>query len=173
MPEPPEIIPTLDEVLELMNRHGVRCILIGGWAAIIHGNARSTNDVDLVYARDKENIKKVVGALAEWHPYLRGAPPGLPFHWDEPTVRAGLNFTLTTDRGDIDLLGEVAGGGNYEQLLPHTQEATVQGKPCQVVTLERLIQLKRAAGRPRDLIAVSELQALLEERRAREQTPER
>jgi hypothetical protein len=162
------MIPKLHEVLELMNRHNVRYIVIGGWAAILHGNARSTNDVDLVYARDEGNVQKLVKALAEWHPYLRGVPPGLPFHWDEPTVRSGLNLTLTTDRGDIDVLGEVAGGGTYEQLLPYTQEKVVGDQTCVVVTLERLIQLKRAAGRPRDLIVLGELQALLEERRARE-----
>jgi predicted nucleotidyltransferase len=68
----------------------------------------------------------------------------------------------------VDLLGEVSGGGTYEQLLPFTQEAEAFGLICRVVTLERLIQLKRAAGRPKDLLAIAELQALLEERRQRE-----
>lgn len=162
------MIASLEEVLRLLQPHEVRHIVIGGWAAIIHGNARSTNDVDLVYARDADNIHRLVEALRPWNPYLRGAPPGLPFRWDEATVRAGLNFTLTTDHGDVDLLGEVAGGGTYEQLLPYTQEATAFGITCQVVTLERLIVLKRAAGRPKDLQVIAELQALLEERRQRE-----
>jgi predicted nucleotidyltransferase len=162
------MIASLEEVLRLMKPQEVRFVVIGGWAAIIHGNARSTNDVDLVYARDGDNIRRLVEALRPWNPYLRGVPPGLPFRWDEATVRAGLNFTLTTDRGDIDLLGEVAGGGTYEQLLPFTQEATAFGIPCRVVTLERLILLKRAAGRPKDLQIIAELQALLEERRLRE-----
>src|SRR5439155_14263205 len=103
-------------------------------------------------------------ALRPWQPYLRGAPPGLPFRLDHPTVAAGLNFTLTTVHGDLDLLGEVTGGGTYENLLPFTQEVTAIGLTCRVVTLERLIQLKRAAGRPKDLEAIAELQALLEER---------
>jgi predicted nucleotidyltransferase len=88
----------------------------------------------------------------------------LPFRWDDLTVAAGLNFTLTTARGDLDLLGEVTGGGTYEQLLPFTAEVTAFGITCRVVTLERLIQLKRAAGRPKDLEVIAELQALLEER---------
>lgn len=162
------MIASLEEVLRLLKPQEVRFIVIGGWAAIIHGNARSTNDVDLVYARDADNIRRLVNALKPWNPYLRGAPPGLPFRWDEATVLAGLNFTFTTDRGDIDLLGEVAGRGTYEQLIPFTQEATAFGITCQVVTLERLIQLKRAAGRPKDLQMIAELQALLEERRQRE-----
>jgi predicted nucleotidyltransferase len=76
-----------------------------------------------------------------------------------------LNFTLTTSLGDLDLLGEVTGGGNYDQLLPFTLEMETFGVPCRFVTLEKLIQLKRAAGRPKDLEALAELQCILEERR--------
>jgi predicted nucleotidyltransferase len=65
----------------------------------------------------------------------------------------------------------VAGGGTYEQLLPFTQELETFGIRCRFVTLERLIQLKRAAGRPKDLEAIAELQALLEERRKKETGP--
>jgi len=162
------MIAALEDVVRQMHEHGVRCIVIGGWAAIIHGMARSTNDVDLVYARDEENLQHLVEALRPWDPYLRGAPPGLPFRWDERTMRAGLNFTLITSHGDVDLLGEVCGGGTYEQLLPFTQEVSAGGIPCRVVTLERLIQLKRAAGRTKDLNIIAELQALLEERQKRD-----
>jgi predicted nucleotidyltransferase len=162
------MIVSLEQVARLTHDHGVRCIVIGGWAAITHGAARSTNDVDLVYARDAENVHRLVEALRPWQPYLRGAPPGLPFLWDDATVRAGLNFTLTTQYGDVDLLGEVVGGSTYEELLPYTQEVAAFGITYRVVTLERLIQLKRAAGRPKDLEVIAELQALLEERRQRE-----
>jgi predicted nucleotidyltransferase len=157
------VIASLEEVLHLMQRYNVRCIIIGGWAAILHGAARTTNDVDLVYARDGENLISLAAALASQQTYLRGAPPGLPFRWDERTIKGGLNFTLTTAVGDLDLFGEVPGGGTYEQLLPFTQEVSIRGAAWRVVTLERLIQLKRAAGRPKDLEAIAELQALLDE----------
>lgn len=159
------MIITLADVVRQMNDHGVQYIVIGGWAAIVHGVARSTNDVDIVYGRSSANIDRLVTALQAWNPYLRGAPPGLPFRWESATIRAGLNFTLTTSHGDLDLLGEVSGGGTYEQLLPFTSEAVTDGLTYRVVTLEKLIQLKRAAGRPKDLEAIAELQALLEERR--------
>ncbi len=162
------MIASLEQVVQLMNEHSVRYIVIGGWAAIIHGLARSTNDVDLVYARDTDNVRRLAGALQACQPYLRGAPPGLPFRWDEATIRAGLNFTLVTKFGDLDLLGEVAGGGTYEQLLPFSTEVESSGQKARVVTLERLIHLKRSAGRPKDLQVVAELQALLDERRLRE-----
>jgi predicted nucleotidyltransferase len=157
-----------EELLPLLQRQGVRFIVIGGGAAIAHGVARLTHDVDVVYARDAENIRNLAAALQPHAPYLRGAPPGLPFRWDEATIRSGLNFTLTTALGDLDLLGEVSGGGSYEQLLPFTEEIEAFGLRCRFVTLERLILLKRAAGRPKDLEPLAELQALLDERRKRD-----
>jgi predicted nucleotidyltransferase len=144
---------------------GVEFILVGGAAATAHGSARLTQDVDVVYRRSSDNIERVVAALSEWHPYLRGAPPGLPFRWDAATVVRGLNFTLTTDRGDLDLLGEITGGGRYDTLLPDTIAIEVFGVQCRCLTLERLIAVKRAAGRPKDLEAVAELEAIDEERR--------
>jgi predicted nucleotidyltransferase len=157
--------PNFREILPLLVQYDVRFIVIGGGAALAHGAARLTYDVDIVYARDPEDLSRLAAALQPYQPYLRGAPPGLPFRWDERTLKAGLNFTLTTTLGDLDLLGEVAGGGSYEQLLPFTQELETFGVRCRFVTLEKLIQLKRAAGRPKDLEAIAELQALLEERR--------
>jgi predicted nucleotidyltransferase len=158
-------------LLPLLVQSDVRFIVIGGGAAIAHGLARATYDVDVVYARDPENLHNLVSALKLHRPYLRGAPAGLPFLWDERTLLAGLNFTLTTDLGDLDLLGEVAGGGGYEELLPFTEALTVFGVQCRFVTLEKLIQLKRAAGRVKDLEVIAELQALLEERRKGESAP--
>ena len=133
------MIPSLEDMARLMHERGVRYIVIGGWAAIMHGIARTTNDVDLVYARDPDNIRNLAAALQAHLPYLRGAPPGLPFRWDEATIRAGLNFTLTTSLGAVDLLGEVSGGGSYEELLPFTTESETFGFPCRFVTLEKLI----------------------------------
>ena len=153
-----------EEIIPLLVRHEIQFILIGGVAAIAHGSARATFAVDIVYSRTEQNIRKLLEAIRPLNPYLRGAPPALPFVWDDRTVRNGLNFTLTTSLGDLDLLGEVAGGGSYEQLLPYCDMMTLYGSPLYVVRLERLIQLKRAAGRPKDLEAIAELQALLEER---------
>jgi hypothetical protein len=97
-------------------------------------------------------------------PYLRGAPPGLPFRLDTPTLRRGLNFTLSTTLGDLDLLGELTGGGGFDQLVGDTDELVLFGLTCRCLRLERLIQVKRAAGRPKDLEAIAELEALRDER---------
>ena len=141
----------------------IRFVLVGGFAGTILGSPRTTVDLDIVHARDKENLGRLATALEALQPRLRGAPPDLPFVLDAETLARGLNFTLTTTLGDLDLLGEVTGGGGYEDLLPHTRRIRVFDTEVVVVTLPQLIRLKRAAGRPRDLVAVAELEVLLEE----------
>jgi hypothetical protein len=139
-------------------------LVIGGVAATIHGSARLTSDLDVVYARDAGNLKRLAKALQPLHPYPRGAPPGLPFTWDERTLRAGSNFTLATDLGDLDLFAEVTGGSRYEDLLPHTIEVVVFGQAIRALDVGTLIRTKRAAGRPKDFEAIAELEAIEEER---------
>ena len=153
-------------LLRCLTEAEIEYILVGGAAATAHGSARLTQDLDIVYRRSDENVRRLVSALAPHKPYLRGAPPSLPFIWDTRTVQRGLNFTLTTDLGAIDLLGEIVGGGRYEDLLADCITISVFGAECRCLGLERLIQVKRAAGRPRDLEAVAELEAILEERSA-------
>jgi hypothetical protein len=138
-------------------------VIVGGVAATLHGSARLTTDLDVVYSRSRENIKKLVSALSTMTPYLRGAPPGLPFRLDAETVRAGLNFTLTTDAGPLDLLGEIAGGFNYEALRKRSIVVELYGRRCRVIDLDALIEAKVAAGRPKDLEVVAELETIREE----------
>ncbi|MCS6952201.1 MAG: hypothetical protein RMK57_09635 [Bryobacterales bacterium] len=154
---------SLEQLIRLLAGARVEFIVVGGVAAAIHGSARLTLDLDIVYRRTPENITRLAECLAPYHPYLRGAPPGLPFRFDAETVQRGLNFTLMTDLGALDLFGEITGGGTYEDLLPHSVELSVFGVSCRCAGLKALIQLKRAAGRPRDLEAVAELEVLLEE----------
>ena len=148
------------DLLRALGSSGVDFILVGGLAAAAHGSARSTQDVDVVYRRGTDNIERLVLALAPHKPYLRGAPPGLPFRFDTPTVASGLNFTLTTNLGWIDLLGEIVGGGTYDDLVQRCVTIDVFGIHCHVLDLETLIVTKRAAGRPRDLEAIAELELL-------------
>jgi predicted nucleotidyltransferase len=143
---------------------GVRFVIVGGVAATLHGSSRLTSDLDIVYARDDENLQSLVKALAPYRPYLRGAPPALPFMFDAKTLRAGLNFTLTTTLGPVDLLGEVAGGGTFEDLIRGSIVVSLFGNECRCVSLDMLIHLKRAAGRPKDLETISELESLRSEK---------
>lgn len=137
-------------------------IVIGGLSATFHGSARVTYDLDVCYSRASANLRRLAEALAPFHPRPRGFPAGLPFVWDERTLRNGTVFTLQTDLGAIDLLAEVAGLGSFDEVKEHS--ITVEAFGRQVVTLDLpgLIQAKRAAGREKDLSALPELESLLE-----------
>ncbi len=148
------------DLLPVLCDAGVEFIVIGGVAAAAHGSARLTRDLDVVYRRTAHNIQRIIDALAPYHPYFAATPPGLPFLWDAETIRRGLNFTLTTDVGAIDLLGEVTGGGTFDNLAPMTVEFRFFDRPCPVLNLERLIQVKRTAGRPKDFEAIAELEKI-------------
>jgi hypothetical protein len=150
-----------ERLLQTLHAARVKFVLIGGLAGVAHGAATLTGDVDICYARYQENLERLVQALAPFHPRLRGVPPDLPFRLDFPTLRAGLNFTLTTDLADLDLLGEVLGLGTFDAVQAAAEEIEVYSLPCLVLTLEGLIRAKRATGRPKDLRALHELEALL------------
>ncbi len=152
-----------DQLIPRLAAAEVEFIIVGGVAATIHGASRLTRDLDIVYRRTDENLRRLTAALRPLKPYLRGAPPGLPFTLDEATLRRGLNFTLTTDLGALDLLGEIVGGGGYEALLPFSLEIELFGSVVRCLGLEALLRAKRAAGRPQDLEVVAELEALHEE----------
>jgi hypothetical protein len=141
----------------------VEFALVGGLAANARGSARVTTDVDVVYGRSAPNLGRLVQALAPIKPYLRGAPPGLPFKWSVPTLRAGLNFTLITTEGAVDLLGEIVGGGRYEDLVPHSPVERAFDRDIRILGLAGLIRAKRAAGGPKDLEVLAELEAIAEE----------
>lgn len=153
----------LERLLDVLHQGHVQFVIVGGVAATIHGSARLTADLDVVYARDRENLERLVSALQPLEPYLRGAPPGLPFRFDAETLRKGLNFTLNTTFGPLDLLGEIAGLGGYESAFRHSIEVQLFGAATRCLDLEALIRAKRAAGRPRDLETIAELEAIREE----------
>lgn len=147
-------------IVRQLVQHKVEFVVIGGLAMVSHGSPYPTDDFDACYLRTPENIAALAAAFAAHQPYLRGAPPGLPFRWDAPTIQAGLNFTLTTDLGPVDFLGEVSGVGRYEQALANSVELDVCGFPIRVLTIDALIDAKKAAGRGKDRDHVRVLEEL-------------
>jgi len=154
------MIPDPEKFLTILNRAAVEYVVIGGVAMVAHGSARATFDVDVCYNRSKENIEKLCRALERLHPRLRGAPKNLPFRFDPKTVAAGLNFTLATDSGDLDLLGEVAGLGFYHAVYKSSALRHVGKISCRVLSLDGLYRAKSAAGRDKDLEALKEIKGL-------------
>jgi hypothetical protein len=160
--------PDFQGLIKILVDNQVDFVLIGALAMIYHGSSHVTRDVNVCYSRSPANIQRLAQALAPLHPYMRGAPAGLPFRFDAPTIQADLNFTLTTDLGPFDLLGEVSGIGFYEQALARSEAGDFLGFPIRVLSIEGLIAAKIAAGRFKDQSHVLELEELKNCRRKRE-----
>lgn len=148
--------------LILLAQFNVELVIIGGVAAVLHGSARATQDLDICYARNEANLKRLAEALQSVQARLRGVPADLPFRLDWQTLRNGLNFTFETDNGPLDVLGEVAGVGNYQQARENAIIYDLFGYQFAILSLEKLIASKRAAGRTKDLLILPELEAILE-----------
>ncbi|MGH2402236.1 MAG: nucleotidyl transferase AbiEii/AbiGii toxin family protein [Candidatus Limnocylindria bacterium] len=151
-------------MLRRLQAHGVRFVLIGGLAAKAHGSPTLTVDLDICYARDRDNLERLAAALTELGSVLRGAPRDLPFRLDARTLERGDSFTFTTDFGDLDVLGTPSGVAGFEDLDANADEAELgEDLVVRVASLEDLIRMKRAAGRPKDRVELEILGALRDE----------
>ena len=152
-------------ILERLAAAAVRFVVVGGLAAQAHGSPSMTDDLDICYARDADNLRALAGVLTDLVATRRGLPedaPRMPA-LDVRTLRAGGLFTLTTRFGDLDLLADPDPGLDYEMLSESAFAATVHGVPLRVASLDDLIAMKRAAGRPKDRVELEILGALREE----------
>lgn len=158
-----ELLSFIERQVKLLGKFEVDAVIVGGVAATLHGSEIPTTDLDVCYSRSGANLERLTKALQSVNARLRNAPENLLFILDAETLKKGLNFKFTTDIGSLDLLGEVRGLGYYEDVLPGALIFELFGYKVPVVELTKLILAKRTAGRAKDLIAVVELEALLEQ----------
>jgi len=151
-----------DVVISMLVEAGVDFVVIGGVALGLYGSVLATLDTDVMYARDVENIERLAAALGSLQVRLRGAPADLPFRPDAKTIRAGMNFTFTSDSGDLDVLGEVDGISSYERLRTRARVMELGGRDVLVASVQDLISMKQAAGRTKDKRGLDDLAAILE-----------
>jgi hypothetical protein len=152
----------LESTIKTLHINHVDFVIIGGVAFNLHSSAYVTYDFDFCYKRTRENLKNIVSALLRFNPKPRDFPKNLPYIFDESTLLNATNFTFQKDIGDIDLLGEVAGVGNYDDVENESVTMELFGFDVKVLSLNGLINAKRAAGRPKDLLVLPELEALKE-----------
>jgi predicted nucleotidyltransferase len=143
-----------------MNEQGVRFVLIGGYAAILHGSRLLTEDIDACAPLDQENLGRILGALKDTRPRFRMRPDRMPVPDDAARLAGFRNLNLETDFGIVDILGEVTGIGGYEEVLRHSEERSLGGQTFRILTLDALIIAKRAAGRRKDVRGVEELERI-------------
>lgn len=154
---------TLVQMWEGLVHAGVRFVVIGGVAGVARGSARRTKDLDVCYDPAPDNIKRLTEVLRSWNACLRvrdGSGNTLPFVIDAKTFRDSPNLTLVTSLGWLDLLGDVTGLGDYSAALTKSEPIDVAQVTLQVLTLEALIESKRATGRKQDQEHLIELEAI-------------
>lgn len=146
-------------IFEVLARHGIDFVVIGGVAVIGHGSTRTTQDVDFVASTDADNLARLEAALRELGAELWGVDAHLlGIELDARTLAEGGNFTLVTRAGGLDFFNEVPGGAPYEQVRERSVLVDLgDGLEIRVAGISDLIAMKRAAGRPRDLQDIATL----------------
>jgi hypothetical protein len=143
--------------------NGLRFVVIGGYAAALRGSPMMTGDVDICYARDPANLERLAAALRALGARLRGGPPETPFRIDAAALAAGDHFTFSTEMGPIDCIGTPAGTEGFPDLDAGASDEDLDGLVVRVASVDDLIRMKRAAGRPQDRVAIEWLAALRDE----------
>ena len=163
MPDWPLFEP--QRILGLLTARGVDFVLIGGYAAVLHGSPRVTRDLDVCYATDTTNLRALAKVLADLHARPAGTDDELPFVADERTLARVELLTLQTDAGALDLITAPAGAPGYERLRSNAARYEIGGFLVKVAEIDDLVLMKAAAGRPKDLADITELEAIARLRR--------
>lgn len=151
------------EILATLDRHDVRYVLIGGLAAVLHGSAHVTTDVDIVPEEAADNLERLSAALRELDARIRvtGEPDGVAFDPAPEFLRRVRVWNLQTMQGDLDIAFEPSGTRGYEDLRRDMVAIRVRGLDVPVASLADVIRSKEAAGRERDRAVLPGLRELL------------
>jgi predicted nucleotidyltransferase len=144
---------------------GVDFVVIGGLAGLAQGSSYPTFDLDVAYARDGQNLERLVEVLSEIDVHLINAPADLPLQIDVRTLENGANFTFDTKFGRFDILGHVPGVKSYDELRARADTASLEGVEVRVASIDHLIAMKRAAGRTKDKLMLEEYIVIADEQR--------
>jgi hypothetical protein len=159
----PEFGP--EQILAVLEKHEVRCVLIGGFAAVIHGSPYVTTDVDVVPAPDLENLRRLSDALRDLHAkvWTSSEPAGIPFDHSPSSLKDVRIWNLVTDFGRLDLTFEPSGTHGYDDLSRDATHLVILGVGVDVASLADIIRSKEAAGREKDRLVLPVLRRLAEE----------
>jgi predicted nucleotidyltransferase len=149
-------------LLQRLTEAGVDFVVIGGVAVFFQGYARLTKDLDIVYATNAANLERLGEVLVALGARLRGIDEDVPFVPDARTLKRTTILTLDTPLGSIDLLVDPDGADRYEAMRERADVVDLDGVEFRIVSLDDLLSMKRAAGRPQD---VADIDALLTVRR--------
>jgi hypothetical protein len=165
LPQPPVLEAA--RIIEVLNRHGVEYVVIGAYAAQLHGAPiRKTEDIDFTPSRRRGNLDFLSAALKELGARIRtvGVPGGLPFDHNGASLGRAAMWNLTCPHGDFDISYEPSGTSGFDDLARDAVTLAVGGISAQVASLGDVIRSKRAAGRPKDIAVLPTLMAFARRR---------
>jgi len=156
-------MPDLNGLLQRLHDHDVEFVLVGGFAAVVHGGTWVTRDLDICCRFTEKNLLRIQAAAADLHPVHR-MRPDLPLELTPEICATLKNLYLKTDIGPLDCLGEVKGVGNFEEVWKHSVVAEFPFGECRVLDLDTLIKAKQAMNREHDIFTVKQLLAVKDRR---------
>jgi hypothetical protein len=151
------------EALDLLTENEVRFVVIGGIAAALHGSPSLTFDLDICHSVEEKNLERLAASLERLGARLRGAPGDVVFVLDSKSLEAARNLTLSTIFGALDCVAEPDGTKGFDEIAANAVEMDIGGTTVRVASLNDLIRMKRATGRPKDRIELEILGALRDE----------
>jgi predicted nucleotidyltransferase len=158
-------VTQLNRLLQILCDADIDFVIVGGFAAMLHGSALLTRDLDVCAVLTAENLSKLRAAFRDLHPTHRMTPQRLSF-LDNPDPGATLeNLYLQTDFGPVDLLSSITGVGDYARVREASIRVDLFGQRVRVMAIEDLIKAKEALGREKDRLAAKELRAIVEKSR--------
>ena len=154
-------IADIPGLLTLLLERGVEFILVGGAAAVVHGVPVGTQDIDIVHSRSDENVARLGRVLGELDAFFRADLSGRKLPPTTQHLSGRGQLLLSTSLGPVDLLCTLHDGRGHPELLPHTVQLDLGGKVLRVLDIATLVEVKTAAGRPKDKVVVEQLVQLM------------
>ena len=148
------------EILRRLSKAGVDFVIVGGFAGVVHGCSYVTQDIDICCDFSPENLLSLQKALGNVHPVQRMAPKRKKFEVNRENIKQLKNLYLDTDIGRLDCLGFIDGIGSFDDVKKSTVQIEVEGLKIYVLSMNALIQAKKAMNRPRDKEAVRQLEEI-------------
>lgn len=154
----------LNQLLQRLCDAEIEFVIVGGFAAMLHGSTLLTRDLDVCAVLSSANVEKLRNILQDLHPTHRLTPHRLSF-LDNPSPGVSVqNLYLETELGSLDILTSILGIGDFERVRSSSVEIDLFGRRCRVMSLEDLIRAKETLGREKDLLSARELRALSEKK---------
>lgn len=147
----------IEDLLQLLLKNDFEFVLIGGFAALVHGSSQVTQDLDICASLSSEQMLKLRQILKDLHPQHRMMPQKLSFLNFPENVEGLKNLYIETDWGILDILSQVSGIGPFSTVRERAIEVEIEGQKCRVISLDDLITAKLEIGRPKDKFTASEL----------------